>query len=127
MCFQKDLIQSLAYQTAFDFGSLLGLEMPIIIKVSKAQKFERGCFAIWENMSDENGNQYHQITLAMGVHWENAPELGNTIIHELIHCWQEEKGLDVDHNAEFWAFEELANKYGYTIRYPGDNYTEFLH
>lgn len=122
MKMSKMVLQAIAYGFAHEFNnSIFRLRLPFVIKITKSKKKSAQQYA--EILSDSEG---HIITLDYLRHCRDIDELKNSIFHEFVHAVQAEKGLDLEHDGFFWSFEKKAAKIGLTIRFPNDNYGDFV-
>lgn len=127
----KALLQSIAYAYAHKFNdNQFGLKLPFVVKITQAKKFNDSCYAEWsmENFVgiNEPDTEYHVIIISFDRHYNDLQELQNSIFHEFCHAWQFEHDYDTEHNESFWRWQGIAEDIGLTIRYPDDNYMEFI-
>ena len=122
----KAIMLSRAYMYAHAWNGLyFKLTQAVVIRIKNEKRFSADCFGLWENITDDEGREYHRITLDFSRHFENDQELRNSVFHELVHAYQHEVKEEVDHNASFWEWEEMAQNERATIRFFGDNFEDF--
>ena len=73
--------------------------------------------AEWQNGYIENFGELHYIKLNFKKHTDEA-DLFDTICHELIHAWQYENNLPVDHGLEFCEWVIKFSAFGINAASP---------
>ncbi len=81
-----------------EYVEYLGLKKPFSVEIKSRKK--KDCDAAYWGLYNEKGNlKSHLIRVYLGNNSNRSLE--TLIAHELIHAWQEEKGLKEIHGPEF--------------------------
>ena len=102
----------------------LGLEKPYTIKLnSKGKKSASAEYMAKYNRGEELIS--HQITIYLGNQPHDSRDIETLIVHELIHAYQEEKGIIEIHGQDFIEVAGLLSMYLKTAGiYVGNIYIE---
>lgn len=80
----------------------------------KSHTFKNNTLAEWYNIIDNTDNMIHHIAIDFNKH-TSIHALHESILHELIHALQYEKGLNVLHNDFFLFWVVKLEKLDYNI------------
>jgi len=88
------------------------LAYPVLVKLNKAKSYS----GLYENELDDDGFAYHYVRISL-LENKTEEEQRDTLLHELIHCWQYENRKNVAHGASFkkWC-DYFKTNYGYDIK-----------
>ena len=89
----------------------LQLEVPYSIVIKPKL---RDCAGLYTSVYKGNKLVEHRITISLYHTGKDfVRDLNTVIVHELIHAWQEENGIEETHGSEFQRMAEyLGNKLG---------------
>ena len=88
-----------------------GLTMPIKFKLTASEKVS-GMYA--NSLDGDTGEQFHKVKVSFFFN-PTMDKMKETIIHELIHCWQYENGKRVGHGKSFKKWVQYYKSLGYEV------------
>ena len=93
----------------------ISLEKPYTIKLNS--KGKRSASAEYRASYNRGGELVsHQITIYLGNQPQDTRDIETLVAHELIHAWQEEKGITEIHGQDFIDVAELVSRH---LEYAG--------